>query len=125
VVRPNGKIGIEVFTSDLPIATAAGCSIDYVVFLNRGESVRAHLAPHSKDDAMALCEQHISYGEALVRAEQRETLRRLLGAGLWQMRYRDLAGARLPGRLVDRGLLLKRFLIRLPGAPVWRRFPGV
>lgn len=93
VVRPNGKIGIEVLTRELPIATAGGCSVDHVVFLNRGQSVRAHVAPYSKDDALAWCEQYISYGEARTRAEQRETLRRLLGAGLWEMRYQDLADA--------------------------------
>jgi hypothetical protein len=92
-VRPNGKIGIEVLTGDLPIATGGGGSVDYVVFLNRGASARAHLVRHSKDDAMAWCEQYISYGEAWARAEQRETLRRLWGAGLWEMRYRDLADA--------------------------------
>ena len=103
VVRPNGKIGIEVLTRELPIATAGGCSIDHVVFLNRGQSVRAHVAPYSKDDALAWCEQYISYGEARVRAEQRETLRRLLDASLWEMRYRDLAGAvDCLERLVDR-----------------------
>lgn len=92
-VRPNGKIGIEVFTSDLPVAVAGGGSIDHVVFLNRGHIDNAHLTPYSKDDAMAWCEQRISYGEARVRAEQRQTLRKLLGAGVWEMRYRDLAGA--------------------------------
>jgi hypothetical protein len=91
--RPNAKIGIEVLTSDLPIVTAGGCSVDHVVFLNRGESGRAHLAPHSKQDAMAWCERYISYGEARARMEQRQTLRRLLDAGVWELRYRDLAGA--------------------------------
>src|SRR5579863_2993737 len=91
--RPNGKIGIEVFTSDLPIATAGEGSIDHVVFLNRGDRGRARLAPYSKDDAMAWCERHISYGETRVRAEQRQTLRKLFDAGVWEMRYRDLADA--------------------------------
>jgi hypothetical protein len=103
-VRPNGKIGIEVSTSDLPIATAGGCCIDHVVFLNRGASGHAHLAPYSRDDAMAWCERYISWGEARVRAEQRQTLRRLLDAGIWEIRYRDLAGAvDCLERLLDRG----------------------
>jgi hypothetical protein len=75
-----------------------------VVFLNRGESGHAHLAPDSKDDATAWFEQRISYGEARVRTEQRQTLRRLLGAGVWKMRYSDLPGAvDCLERLVDRG----------------------
>jgi hypothetical protein len=103
-VRPNGKIGIEVFTSDLPIATAGEGSIDHVVFLNRGHGGHAHLAPHPNEDAMAWCEQYASYGEARVRMEQRRTLRKLLDAGVWEMRYGDLAGAvDCLERLVDGG----------------------
>jgi hypothetical protein len=103
-VRPNGKIGIEMLTSDLPIATAVGCSIDHVVFLNRDRSGDACLTPYSSADAMAWCEQYISYGAERVRAEQRETVRRLLGAGLWQMRYHDLADAvDCLERLADKG----------------------
>jgi len=92
-VRPNGKIGMEVSTSALTIATADACSIDHVVFLNRGAGAPAHLVPHSKGAAMAWCEQYICYGEARVRAEQRQTLLRLLDAGLWEMRYSNLDDA--------------------------------
>ena len=42
VVRPNGKIAIEMFTRELPIDTAPGCSIDHVVFL---ESPATRLCP--------------------------------------------------------------------------------
>ena len=92
-VRPNGKTGIEVSTTALAITTAEGSSIKHVVFLNRSAGARAHLVSHSKDAAMEWCEQYICYGEAAVRAEQRQTLRRLLGAGLWEMRYSGLAEA--------------------------------
>jgi hypothetical protein len=103
-VRPNGKIGIEVLTDDLPIATAGGCSIEHVVFLNRAQAGGARLTPYSSAEAMAWCEQYISYGEDRVQAEQRETVRRLLGAGLWSMRYHDLAGAvDCLERLADKG----------------------
>ena len=92
-VRPNGKIGMEISTTGLGIATAEGSSIEHVVFLNRGAGARAHLVPHSKEAAMQWCEQHICYGEAAVRAEQRQTLQRLLGAGLWKMTYSGLDDA--------------------------------
>jgi hypothetical protein len=92
-VRPNGKIGMEISTTALAIATAEASSIKHVVFLNRSAGARAHLVPHSKDAAMQWCEQCICYGEAGVRAEQRQTLLRLLDAGLCEMRYSGLNDA--------------------------------
>jgi len=92
-VRPNGKIGMEISTATLAIAIAEGSSIEHVVFLNRSAGARAHLVSHSKEAAMEWCEQHISYGEAAVRAEQRQTLLRLLDAGLWKMDYSGLDDA--------------------------------
>jgi hypothetical protein len=92
-MRPNGKIGMEISTTALAINTAEASSIEHVVFLNRGAGARAHLVPHSKEAAMKWCEQHIRYGEAEVRAEQRQTLLRLLDAGLWKMSYSALDDA--------------------------------
>src|SRR5713101_4670374 len=56
VSRPNGKIGIEVPTNELPIRTAPGCSIEHMVFLNRNEAGATQLRRYSKADAMAWCE---------------------------------------------------------------------
>jgi hypothetical protein len=92
-VRPNGKIGMEISTAALAIATAEASSIEHVVFLNRSAGARAHLVPHSKEVAMKWCEQYICYGEAAVRAEQRQALLRLLDAGLWEMGYSGLDDA--------------------------------
>jgi hypothetical protein len=92
-VRPNGKIGMEISTTALAIATAEASSIEHAVFLNRSVGARAHLVPHSKEAAMKWCEQYICYGEAAVRAEQRQTLLRLLDAELWEMSYSYLDDA--------------------------------
>jgi hypothetical protein len=92
-VRPNGKAGMEVSTSALGLATAEACSIEHVVFLNRRADARVHLIAHSKSAAMEWCEQYLCYGEARVLAEQRQTLIRLLDAGLWEMRYSNLNDA--------------------------------
>jgi hypothetical protein len=102
--RPNGKIGIELFTRDLPIETATGCAIDHIVFLNRDESATARLRRYSKEDALADFEQHASYGTADVRTAQLRCYRRLLGAHIWELHYSDLDGAiaRLD-QLVDSG----------------------
>jgi hypothetical protein len=92
-VRPNGKLGIEVSTSALGLATSSASSIEHVVFLRRRTGGRAHVAPYSKSAAIAWCEQYLSYGEARVIAAQRQTILRLLDAGLWEMHYSDLSDA--------------------------------
>src|SRR5258708_8738484 len=76
--RPNGKIGIEVLTHELPIVTAPGCSIEHLVFLNRKEAGAARLQHYSKADAMAWCEQYVAFGTAEVRAAQLACYQRLL-----------------------------------------------
>jgi len=104
VTRPNGKIGIDVLTRELPIKTAAGCSIEHIVFLNRNETGAPRLRRYSKDDAMAWCEQYVSFGTAEVRAAQVKCYQRLWGAGMWELHYSDFDGAiaRLE-QLVDSG----------------------
>jgi hypothetical protein len=104
VARPNGKIGIEVLTRELPIETAVTCSIDHIVFLDRNESSATRLRHYSKDEAMTWCEQYVNFGTADVRAAQLHCYRRLLGAGIWELHYNDFdsAIARLE-QLVDSG----------------------
>ena len=104
-VRPNGKIGIEIPTSGLGIATAGTCPVIHVVFLNRDTSTSAHLASFSKAAAMEWCERYLLYGEQHVIGEQRAALQRLLGAGIWELRYSALddAIARLE-KLTDQGV---------------------
>jgi len=104
VRRPNGKLSIEIFTRDLPIQTAPGCSIDHLVFLNRGEPGPARIRRYPKDDALRWCERYAAFGTRAVRDAQLRCYRRLLGAGIWEMHYNDLDDAigRLE-RLVDSG----------------------
>jgi len=104
VARPNGKIGIEVLTHELPIETAPGCSIEHIVFLNRNESGATRLQRYSKDDTMTWCGQYVAYGTSEVRAAQLRCYQRLLGAGIWELHYSDFDGAiaRLE-QLVDSG----------------------
>jgi len=104
VVRPNGKIAIEVLTKDLPIATAYGCSIEHVIFLARQDAGRARLAPFPREGALERNQQHIRVGTAEVRDAQLASLRRLFGRGVWKLDYSSLddAIARLE-QLVDTG----------------------
>jgi hypothetical protein len=93
VVRPNGKIAIEVPTRELSIRTAHACDIDHVVFLDRGESRAVNLRPFDPDRALEIFRKHIVFGSTAVRQGQLESLRQLLGAGIWRLEYSGLAGA--------------------------------
>jgi hypothetical protein len=104
VVRPNGKVALEIPTRELPIRTLPGHSVDHVVYLDRCESAGATLLPHSRELAIEDWKQHVPFGTAAVRNAQMECHRRLLSAGMWSMRYAHLddAIARLE-RLVATG----------------------
>lgn len=104
VVRPNGKPAIEILTRELSIAIASLCSIDHVVFLARQESGVACLVPYPKDQALENWKQYAGPGTDDVRAAQLNCYRRLLSAGLWELRYTNLddAVARLE-KLADSG----------------------
>lgn len=92
-VRPNGKTGMELFTRELRIRVAPGCHIDHMVFLNRRGGGPARLAPFSFDKALAWCEQFVNLGEPHVRAATLRCYQRLLGAGIWELTYRELGPA--------------------------------
>jgi hypothetical protein len=104
-IRPNGKIGLEVFTRTVPIAIAPGSPVEHVVFLNRQETGPATIRPYSKDQALEQRWQWYGvYGTREMRAAQERCYRRLLEAGVWELRYAHLEDAivRLE-RLVDSG----------------------
>jgi len=93
VVRPNGKVALEIRTNELPIRTLPGHTIDHVVFLERQDSGRATIRRYSPDQAVAEWEQFASFGTDDVRAAQKRCHRSLMRAGVWAMRYADLADA--------------------------------
>jgi hypothetical protein len=88
--RPNGKLGIEAFTSNLPIATSPGCSIEHVVFLNRNGSSVAQLRRCQQVRAIDWCSRFAEWGDDGARSHQAEAYRRLAGCSVWEMEYRDL-----------------------------------
>ncbi len=92
-VRPNGGIGMEVRTSELPISTANGCSIDHVVFLRRSRSAAARVNRFNTSGALAWFERVASYGPADAQAAQRLAYKRLLKAEVWELHYSDLSDA--------------------------------
>ena len=93
VVRPNGKVAIELLTRALPIETLPGHSVDHVVFLARQDSGPATIRPFPPEQALAQWEQYRSFGSSGTRRAQEECHRKLLAAGIWEMRYSRLQDA--------------------------------
>ncbi|HYL39331.1 MAG TPA: hypothetical protein VEV17_25655 [Bryobacteraceae bacterium] len=93
VVRPNGKVAIEIFTRELPIQTALGAAVEHIVFLDRQESCGVRLRPYPKCQAQAEFESHVLFGNSDVRAAQKGCYQQLLSADLWEMQYADLEDA--------------------------------
>jgi hypothetical protein len=91
--RAAGKPSIEVQTSNWPeIATANATRVDHVVFLNRGSADAQELVPLRTSSVLPWFKQHlISPPDA--RAAQEATLARLLSAGVFELRYRELGWA--------------------------------
>jgi hypothetical protein len=104
VVRPNGKIGMEISTRGLPITIAPGAKIAHVVFLDRNHSGPARLRRYPKDQLQSWCEQFVHLGSDEVRSAQTRCHQRLLDASIWRMSYQtcDDAVRRLE-QLVDSG----------------------
>jgi len=100
----TGKAGAEIFTRELPVRQAVGCSVDHLVFLNRNPSGPAHISHYSKDEILRWCERYVAFGPADLCEAQVRCYQRLLSAGIWEMRYSDLDDAigRLES-LVDSG----------------------
>lgn len=91
--RQNGRLGMEVRTSELPVTTARGCSIDHLVFLRRASSGPATMNRFDAGDALRWLHRATAYGPQEVQASQRQAYRRLLDAGIWELHYSDLADA--------------------------------
>jgi hypothetical protein len=90
-LRATGEFAIELQTAKLPeIRTTAESSIDFIVFLNRGRAESPGFWDFPKDQALEWFEQVICYGEKEMRESQKSSLRNLLDAEVFEMRYSDL-----------------------------------
>jgi hypothetical protein len=93
-VRATGEIAIELHTASLPeIRTATECPVDYIVFLNRECGGPTRLLPFPKATALEWFEQVIFCGEKETVDAHKASLRRLLGAEIFELRYGDLDSA--------------------------------
>jgi hypothetical protein len=104
ITRPNGKVGMELPTGDLGIATAPGANIEHVVFLNRDHCGPARLRRYPKDQLQTWCERFVTFGTSEVQSAQTRCHQRLLGAAIWEMSYQNFDDAvRRLEQLVDSG----------------------
>jgi len=93
-LRANDELAIELQTASLPeIRRTSECCIDYIVFLNRGEPGPPRLVPFPKNKALEWFEQVVCYGEKGVRDAMKASLRNLLTAEVFELRYSDLDAA--------------------------------
>jgi hypothetical protein len=92
--RLNGKMSIEMRTATLPgIRTISESSVDYIVFLKRGEPGPPRLLHFPKEAALRWFEQVVCYGEKAVRDAQKASLLNLLSAQIFELHYEDLDSA--------------------------------
>jgi len=86
-----GEISIEVRTADLPaIQTAYHSRVAAVVLLNRGAGGPARLVAIPAEQACERLERELPLFETPVYDEHRASLRHLVEAGAYELRYGDL-----------------------------------
>jgi hypothetical protein len=79
----NGAPGMEIATSELPVATAGGASVDHLVFLRRSGAGSARIERFAATRALQWLEGEVLYGPAEAQRSQQESYRRLVdGAGI-------------------------------------------
>jgi hypothetical protein len=92
--RGQGKLSIEVPTAAMDgVTTITESSVDYVVFLKRGQAGPPRLMPFPRERALPWFEDVICYREESVREAQRASLRNLLNAEILELHYDDLDSA--------------------------------
>ena len=91
--RSTGKPSIELSTSEWPdILTAKASFVDYIVFLNRKDVSAQELVPLESSVVWPWFKGHV-LSTPETRPRQEAAFSRLLGAGTFQLRYRDLGWA--------------------------------
>jgi serine kinase of HPr protein (carbohydrate metabolism regulator) len=94
--RPNlvGKISFEVRTAELAeIRTAYRTRIAAIVFLNRQHEGPAALVPMAKEEVWRRLAADLPFFEEPAHEEHKASLRNLLGAETYELRYSDFDSA--------------------------------
>jgi hypothetical protein len=100
-LRMNGKLDIEVPSAELGILKVAQAArVGTLVILNRQAGGPAQLRPYPKEDALALLEQTICFGDERVRQAQRQSLKSLTKLPVFELTYSGLEDAERRLRLL-------------------------
>src|SRR5271170_2407739 len=92
--RFTGEMALEVATASLPqMRTTTQCLIDYIVFLNRGDASPARISRFPKDVTLRWLEQVIFPGQKETVEAHKASLRQLLEAEVFELRYAHLDSA--------------------------------
>jgi hypothetical protein len=86
--RANGKIDLEIDTSELDIPTALQSFARHIVFIEQASETRMEKFP--LESAMWKLEETICYGDEQTRLQQWDTLRHFAGMPIWRLCYSDL-----------------------------------
>jgi len=93
-LRATGEMAIEVRTARMAgVRTMTECFVHYIVFLRRGHAGPPCLLPFPKQEALRWFEQVICCGEKEFVEAQKTSLRNLLAAEIFELRYDGLASA--------------------------------
>ena len=91
--RVTGKPSIELRTATMPdIARAESSDVSSIVFLNRKDPDVQELVPFARESAQKFIDQRL-FGLEELRKRQDASVARLLSAGIYELRYRDLEWA--------------------------------
>jgi len=93
VLRPNGKLDIELDPETLGLPTALEASAACVVILQRENVCGASVEPLPRDECRRRVQSSICFGDAALRQEQMQALESLLDVPLFRLRYGTLDSA--------------------------------
>jgi hypothetical protein len=91
VLRPTGKLDLEIPTSQLGFASIAESITPWLLLFLRRESgtTAPRVAPMSREAAQAKLEQVVCYGPRNVRVRQRDTIAELVKLPVFTLSYSD------------------------------------
>jgi hypothetical protein len=92
-LRPNQRLSIEADTEMLSIATAPRARASHLVFLERRSTGAAGLGSMSPGETMRRLEESVMFGGAVIRENQRATLRRFAALPSVRLVYSSLHDA--------------------------------
>jgi hypothetical protein len=93
VMRPNGKVCMEIGTERLGLRTALRAPASHIVFLRRRGEGGARITSIQGDETLRRLEESVFFGDAVIRNRQRATLAHFASLPAVSLEYAALDGA--------------------------------